>query len=107
MSSGKPELEQVFEGLPTRVVLSYVRCTPASGDTPRGTPPSVVSKEAHVVVNGVVLTVGQSLSLRVAVAHFLYDLSDAAYRKELGPIGDKYRERLSELQTLLLTNGRP
>lgn len=42
MSSGKPELEQVFEGLPTRVALSYVRCTPASGDTPRGTPPSEV-----------------------------------------------------------------
>jgi hypothetical protein len=63
----------------------------------------VITREAHIVVNGRVLTPAQSMAVRVAVSHFLMDLAEPDYRRALGGIGPRYRARLSEVQRLLVS----
>jgi hypothetical protein len=58
--------------------------------------------EAQVIINGVELSEAGAAVLRVAVHHFLVDLSDPAYRQDLGPIADAYEARLRELEDLLV-----
>lgn len=58
--------------------------------------------EAIVVIEGVQLTEAQSGTIRIAVAHFLVDLADRKYCRELGPIADAYRDRLHEVEDMLI-----
>lgn len=61
-------------------------------------------KEAEIVINGVYLTFAQSMTIRVAVAHMLTDLSDPEYMKDMGEIGELYRKRLREIQDMIFLN---
>lgn len=62
--------------------------------------------EAPMTISGVTLTEAQSATIRVGVEHFLMDLSDPSYMRDLGPIGPLYRERLKEIQTLIFRTCR-
>lgn len=58
-------------------------------------------KEAKILVDGVELTTAQVKSVRAAVTGMLTDLQNEEHRRELGPIAEKYEERLREVETLL------
>lgn len=52
-------------------------------------------------LNGVVLSAGQSMTLRVALSHFRTQLNDPTFVAELGePHATLYRDRLDELQAI-------
>jgi hypothetical protein len=59
-------------------------------------------KEATIVINGVTLNDAQSMSVRVAVTNFLWDLHDPEHRKALGKIGDSYQARLHEVEQIIV-----
>ena len=59
-------------------------------------------KEAHVVVDSIVLTQAQTTSVRVAVSSFLMQLNDPEQCRLLGPIADGYRARMREVEALLV-----
>jgi len=59
-------------------------------------------REAEIVINGVRLTDAQSMTLRVAVTNFAMELAEPEYLEALGPIGPLYRERLDELQHIIV-----
>lgn len=78
--------------------------------SPAGTPPRQ-HREADIVINGVRLTMAQSMAVRVAVANFLMelasderqdDLEGQTYMEALGPIGPAYQARLSEVQNIII-----
>jgi hypothetical protein len=63
--------------------------------------------EAVVLVNGIHLSVGQSMALRVAVGHMLHDLQDPLHLgdDEHGRFMVKaYKARLEEVQELIFRN---
>lgn len=64
--------------------------------------PIIETEEADIVINGVTLTYAQSMSVRVAVTDFRYDLADLEHRKQLGKIGDLYNDRLKEVEKLII-----
>lgn len=64
------------------------------------------AQEAHVTIEGVVLTFGQTMSLRVAVSNMLAELSEPEYMKALGKIGEGYQARLTEVQSMLIAKGK-
>ncbi|HEX8795472.1 MAG TPA: hypothetical protein VF765_31195 [Polyangiaceae bacterium] len=57
--------------------------------------------EAKVTINGFELAEGQVAAVRVAVTRWLTDLGVGAHRAQLGPIGEGYRARLTEVEDLL------
>jgi hypothetical protein len=64
----------------------------------------VHSSEAIVLVNGVLLTEGQALSLRMAVTMFLGELDDPT-RYDVGDVQvGNYRARLREILALMRRN---
>lgn len=60
--------------------------------------------EAHVVINGVTLSFGQAMTLRVTIGHF-YDYLDEETKKELGPIGQGYADRAAEVMGYMTKHG--
>ena len=56
-------------------------------------------KEATIVINGVLLTNAQSMAVRMAVEGMRSRLADteSGYREALGPLGDSWAERLTEV----------
>jgi len=61
-------------------------------------------KEATITINGVTLAYAQSMSVRVAITSFLWDLHDAEHLKALGRIGELYQARLREVEQILIKN---
>ena len=57
--------------------------------------------EANIRVNGVGLSFGQSMAVRVAVSSFLMSLSEPDVRSSLGAIADGYHDRLREVEGLI------
>lgn len=53
--------------------------------------------EPIIVINGVTLTEGQAMALRVAANQFTADLRDKDHMASLGVIGPTYLERMSEI----------
>jgi ribosomal protein S28E/S33 len=64
---------------------------------------SLFQSEARVVVDGVTLTSGQVMSVRVAVTRWLHELAAQSpeERAALGPIRDGYIARLQEVEDML------
>jgi len=58
-------------------------------------------REAKIVIEEVELSLGQSMTVRVAIGSMIMQLNDPEYRRALGPIGDGYLARLLEIQTLI------
>lgn len=59
--------------------------------------------EALIVIEGVPLTLGQSMALRVAVTSFL---TDDEHLAALGVMGKLYKVRLDEVLALIFTGAR-
>ena len=59
--------------------------------------------EAHIVINGTTLNEAQSMAVRVAVSSMRMELNDPEQCAELGPIAEGYKNRLSELEEILLS----
>lgn len=59
--------------------------------------------EADVIINGTPLTHAQAMSLRVAVTNMLVELAEPEFMQSLGPVGESYRARLFEVQSLMLS----
>jgi len=59
------------------------------------------SREAHIAIDGVQLSHGEAATLRCAVANWLHELAEPAYREQLGPIAESYRRHLSRIQELI------
>lgn len=57
-----------------------------------------MSNEPRIEINGTVLTIGQAMTVRVAVSCFFADKEEM---RELGPIGPLYEQRLAEVLTLM------
>lgn len=64
------------------------------------------TKEATIVISGILMSDAQSMAIRVAVANFLMELSDEKFCEQLGPIADGYRARLSEVQEAIFRSAR-
>lgn len=59
--------------------------------------------EAHVAINGVPLTFGQSMALRVAASDFHMQMSDHETAEAIGwQLADGYKARLSEILRLMI-----
>ncbi len=58
-------------------------------------------REAKITINGVELDLGQSMTVRVAIADFLMELRDPESLERLGPIGPGYLKRLEEIQDMI------
>jgi hypothetical protein len=61
--------------------------------------------EPNIVINGIMLTTGQAMTLRVAVGNFLIELQDEEYLRALGEIGLLYRQRLIEISKYMMRAG--
>lgn len=61
-------------------------------------------KEAEIWIGNTRLSIGQSLTVRVAVGSMLIQLDDKEHLKKLGQIGLNYVERLLEIQELIMKN---
>ncbi len=59
-------------------------------------------REAKIIIEGVELDPAQSMSVRCAVTSMLSDLVDPKHQKLLGDTAQLYRERLVEVQSLIL-----
>lgn len=62
-------------------------------------------KEPTVIINGVLLTNAQAMTLRVALTGFWSEVSDPEYSKALGPIGPKYEKAASEIWRIMVPQG--
>ncbi len=59
--------------------------------------------EAYIQIGDHVLTSAQAMAVRVAITNFHMEVSeDDEIRAGLGPIADGYRDRLSEVLTIIL-----
>ncbi len=58
--------------------------------------------EPHITVNGQMLSIGQTMAVRVAITTFLLDLQDEEFMQDLGDIGPLYRARLIEVSKLMM-----
>ncbi len=58
--------------------------------------------EPRITVQGHLLMDAEASAIRVAVAHFLSELSDDEFRLSLGDIGESYRRRLTTIQNFML-----
>jgi hypothetical protein len=58
--------------------------------------------EPEITINGHPLTVGQAMTVRVAVSSFSMQLQDPAFREALGPIAGAYSDRLSEIIHIIM-----
>lgn len=63
---------------------------------------NVKHDEPRITINGHELSVGQAMTVRVAVGNFLLELQDEQFVSELGQIGPLYRARLKEIALLLV-----
>jgi hypothetical protein len=61
-----------------------------------------VQAEPEITINGHLLTVGQAMTVRVAVASFSMQLQDSTFRVALGPIAGPYSDRLSEIIHIIM-----
>jgi hypothetical protein len=57
--------------------------------------------EPHIIIQGASLTNAQAMTLRVALGHFMIDLGNDDFRRDLGEIGPLYRERACEIAALM------
>lgn len=58
-------------------------------------------KEPRIIINGIELTEGQSMTVRVAIGSMQFTLNNPHYLNDLGPIGPLYIMRLNEIQNLI------
>lgn len=58
--------------------------------------------EPNIVINGVTLSLGQAMALRVAASNFQMELHEPQFMDELGPIGPAYLARLNEILQIML-----
>lgn len=65
----------------------------------------IIPCEAKIQIGDYLLTEGQSIAVRVAVTNFLMELSDADFKRDLGPIGDAYELRLKEVLKVMVEHG--
>lgn len=86
-------------------VLVGARAAVSSKDAKRFRMPQE-PQEASITINGVPLTIGQSMTLRVAVTQFHAELTHK-YMRALGKIGPLYKARCEELLALLLKSEDP
>lgn len=63
--------------------------------------PKLGHQEPSIVINGVLLTIAQAMTVRVAIGNFLIELSDPEFKRDLGVIGDLYSARLSEISRIM------
>lgn len=63
-------------------------------------------EEADITINGEALTFAQSMTVRMAVSTFLLHLRDEDFAKSLGRVGDNYRDRLREVEALIMRSAR-
>lgn len=61
--------------------------------------------EPKIVINGLWLTEGQAMAVRVAVTHFHSYVNTS--RDALGPISDGYAARLCEVEQAMVTYSGP
>lgn len=66
-----------------------------------------MTAEPRITINGVALTDGQAMTVRVALSSFLMDLQDPEEMEALGPIGPAYFERLTEIFRLMTALAKP
>jgi hypothetical protein len=59
--------------------------------------------EPNVIINGHILSEAQAMTLRVAIGNFLITLRDDDFMRDLGAVGPHYRDRLIEIERLMLT----
>lgn len=52
--------------------------------------------EPNIVINGITLNTGQSMTVRVALTSFLMELNEE-YAELLGPVGPLYKTAASEV----------
>ncbi|MCP3475095.1 hypothetical protein NLM33_32755 [Bradyrhizobium sp. CCGUVB1N3] len=63
--------------------------------------------EATITIDGHTLTMGQSMSVRVAITAFLMELNnDKEFAADLGQIGIQYHARLTEVLHLIHEEAR-
>jgi hypothetical protein len=59
-------------------------------------------KEPQIVINGILLTESQSMTIRVAVESFATDLVNGLGEDEIGKnICQNYKDRISEIRTFM------
>lgn len=64
--------------------------------------------EPKIQIGDHVLSEAQAMAVRVAITTFHIEVSDEGYRQELGAaLADAYRDRLSEVLTVILHATRP
>lgn len=60
--------------------------------------------EPEIIINGRFLDEAQATTVRVALGCFQIDLMDAEFLRRLGPLGEAYCKRASEVMFLLTTS---
>ena len=58
-------------------------------------------READIKINGVTLSMAQSMAVRVAIGAFMIDLDDDELAQGMGELGPLYKARLFEVITLI------
>jgi hypothetical protein len=61
-------------------------------------------EEPLITVNGIMLSVGQAMTLRVALSNFLMDLHDPEIAEGMGHTGLHYRDRANEIIRIMCPN---
>lgn len=64
--------------------------------------PNPLPREPVITINGVTLTEGQAMTVRVMLTSAASELEDPEMRADLGPIADGYRARLREVLVMLV-----
>jgi len=64
-------------------------------------------EEPLITINGIMLSVGQAMTLRVALMDFLLHLSSKEFLTDLGEIGLLYRYHAREVSCLMHPEVRP
>ena len=59
---------------------------------------SELFEEAKITINGLKCSMGEALTLRVAMESFARWLNDKDNKKSMGEIGEGYRERIEDLR---------
>ena len=58
--------------------------------------------EPTITINGTTLSIGQAMTMRVAINNFLMDLQEDDFMQTLGEIGPLYRDRVHEIVKLMM-----
>lgn len=60
------------------------------------------SNNSEMIVNNVRLTGAQSMTVMVALNHFLMSLEDDEADSDIGPIGEIYKDRITEVLNIMV-----